>query len=304
MTVRRRGAVRQDVGEEEKSPGFSGLMNNGKSITRREAIKLGGVMIAAVLGGVGVVHYRLLSTGHVLQQAAAQPAPISDKLYPGDETLPDLSGVTFDHIDVEGKQVRFLWGVATSAYQVEGNVTTNDWDYFTHSSAIRARVEAISHIGNADIKLGGPGIAADHWDLGVFGQDLQRASDLGINAYRFSLEWSRIQPNRPASIDPGVPYGEADYDSAAIVHYQEMLAMIRGKGMEPIVTLNHFTLPKWVLTPPTSTFDNKEFQASLRGWENEATIDAFVKFVQLVVPNFKDDVGYWVTLNEPTGVMG
>jgi beta-glucosidase/6-phospho-beta-glucosidase/beta-galactosidase len=83
-----------------------------------------------------------------------------------------------------------------------------------------------------------------------------------------------------------------------------MLAMIRGKGMEPIVTLNHFTLPKWVLTPLISTFDNKEFQASLRGWENEVTVGAFVKFVQLVVPKFKDYVDYWVTLNEPTGVMG
>ncbi len=219
------------------------------------------------------------------------------QLYPSDDTLPDdISSITFDHKDSKGNPVKFLWGVATSSYQVEGNITTNDWDTFTNSDTIRSLVAFRASIAKIDLHLESPGKAVDHWNLDVFSQDLERAKSLGINAYRLSVEWSRIQPNN-----------SNDFDSDAIQHYRKMLNLIVQNCMTPILTLNHITLPKWVLTPPETFLGTEDegFRTSLGGWENPATVDAFVKFVQFVVPKFKDVVNYWITINEPVGsIMG
>ena len=99
-----------------------------------------------------------------------------------------------------------------------------------------------------------------------------------------------------------------------------MLLSMREKGLEPIVTLNHLTLPLWVLTPPIQ-FKKKFYQhflphplrdlpiknpplsdpywKSLRGWENEETVREFIHFVGKVVSEFKDMVDYWITISEP-----
>ncbi|MGI0059706.1 MAG: family 1 glycosylhydrolase, partial [Nitrosotalea sp.] len=217
--------------------------------------------------------------------------------YPYDDTLPDVSDVTFDHKDKNGNNVKFMWGVATSSYQVEGNILTNDWDAFTNMGDINSHVNelAAKWFGQVTLKLESPGSAVDHWNLNIFSQDLQRAKLLGINAYRLSLEWSRIQPKN-----------SSDFDLDAINHYREMITLILQNGMIPILTLNHVTLPKWVLTPPRFTLLlDEDFEMSLKGWETCDTVNAFVKFVKFVVPKFMDLVKYWITINEPVGsVMG
>lgn len=226
-------------------------------------------------------------------------------LYPGDETLPDISNVTFDHADKNGNTIKFLWGVATSSYQVEGDVagSANDWQVFTSSKAIRARVDVLARVAKMAVNLESPGRAIGHWDLDVFAQDMQRAKSLGINSYRLSLEWSRIQPKKPTSLDPNTPNNPADYNMAAILHYKKMLEIIVQNGMTPVMTLNHMTLPAWVLTPPTTEIpiDDDGFAGSLGGWESQNTVRSFVKFVQFVVPQFMDTVRLWITINEPVG---
>ena len=206
-----------------------------------------------------------------------------------------------------------MWGAATSSYQTEGGITNNDWHYFTASDSIRTRIsnlttpsifyKAVRHL---QLQPAGDGIR--FWESEYYLNDFDNAKKLGLNSFRISLEWARIEPERN------------QWDQNAIDNYRKMLESMRDKGLEPIVTLNHLTLPLWVLTPPIQ-FKKKIYQyllpnpirqlplddppssdpywKSLRGWENKETIREFVKFVEIVVSEFKDLVDYWITINEP-----
>ena len=113
----------------------------------------------------------------------------------------------------------FLWGAATSAHQVEGRNTANDWWRFEQrKGAIRGERSS--------------GDACRHWEL--FDEDFARAAADGHNAHRLSFEWSRLEPAR-GQFDPG-----------AVAHYHEVLASMRRHRLTPIVTLHHFTNPLWV----------------------------------------------------------
>lgn len=116
----------------------------------------------------------------------------------------------------------FLWGAATAAHQVEGGNSRNDWARF---EAQPGRI------------LGGDrsGVAADHWNRGP--EDIALLKSLGGNAYRFSIEWSRLEPA------PGT------WDDAAWAHYADEVTALRAQGIEPMVTLLHFTLPAWLADP-------------------------------------------------------
>ncbi len=114
---------------------------------------------------------------------------------------------------------RFLWGAATSAHQVEGGNTLNDWWRFEHvPGTIRGGV--------------GSGDACQHFLK--FADDFALAAADGHNAHRLSFEWSRLEP-RPGQFDPD-----------AIAHYHRVLGALRGHAIEPVVTLHHFTNPLWV----------------------------------------------------------
>lgn len=104
----------------------------------------------------------------------------------------------------------FLWGSATSAYQVEGGITQNDW---------------------VQSKMPASGLACDHFHR--FEEDFKLAKKLGQNAHRLSLEWSRIEPVS------GV------FDEAALDHYEHVLDFLKEKGFTTFVTLHHFTNPIW-----------------------------------------------------------
>ena len=113
----------------------------------------------------------------------------------------------------------FLWGAATSAHQVEGGNTCNDWWRFEQKPGVirggRCSGRATRHLERFD-------------------SDFALAQSDGHNAHRFSLEWSRLEPAR-GRIDPG-----------AVAHYHEVLASLKRRGLTPIVTLHHFTNPLWV----------------------------------------------------------
>jgi beta-glucosidase/6-phospho-beta-glucosidase/beta-galactosidase len=192
---------------------------------------------------------------------------------------------------------KFLFGVGTSAYQVEGGIRTNDWDFFASSNAIRERVKALTKLGGFEIDLQPAGDAVRHGDLDVLRADLDRAAALGLNAYRFSVEWARLVPS------PG-----AQLDASALAYYDAVVAETKRRGMEPIVTLQHLTLPRWVSTPPEASLPglpfaapDDRFNASLRGWESIETVGAYEEFVAAVVSHYADDVKTWLTVNEPVG---
>jgi beta-glucosidase/6-phospho-beta-glucosidase/beta-galactosidase len=195
----------------------------------------------------------------------------------------------------------FLWGAATAGYQVEGAIENNDWHLFTTSPGIHDRVARLSGAAGTPMDLKPAREAVRHHDEDTLKDDLDRARLLGMNAYRFSIEWSRVQPRKPTEEDEG-------WDEAGLEYYRRALKAMAERGLTPVPTLNHLTLPDWVLTPPFSgvvggNHDDADFQASLRGWETNETVNAFVDFVKKVVRAFRDEVTLWVTFNEPVGSL-
>jgi beta-glucosidase len=153
----------------------------------------------------------------------------------------------------------FLWGAATSSHQVEGDDEWSDWAAWERQPGrIRDGTTA--------------GRAAEWW-RGRAEEDLARAADLGHNAHRLSLEWSRLEPR------PG------QFDEAAFERYATILDRARALGLTPVVTLNHFTLPRW---------------ASREGsWANPTLPGRFVAFARRVASRLGSRIDLWATLNEP-----
>ncbi|HSQ61440.1 MAG TPA: family 1 glycosylhydrolase, partial [Acidobacteriota bacterium] len=152
----------------------------------------------------------------------------------------------------------FLWGVGTSAHQVEGGNDRNDWwDWERRPGAIHGGARS--------------GDACLHWER--FESDLDLVRALGLNAYRFSVEWSRLEP------EPGA------YDDAALAHYRAVASACRARGLEPVVTLHHFTNPRWF--------------AAAGGWETPANLPGFARFARWAGAGLGDLVDRWITVNEP-----
>lgn len=175
----------------------------------------------------------------------------------------------------------FLWGAATSAHQVEGG-NRNDWSEWEKQNASRLASEAEQKFGHLPSwphireQATNPqnyisGIACDHYHR--FREDFDIAQSLGHNAHRFSLEWSRIEPE------------EGKFDEREIEHYREVIAALRERGIEPLVTLWHWTLPVWVRRQG--------------GWESKKTLRDFVRYAAQVGLAYKDGVHFWTVLNEP-----
>ncbi len=152
----------------------------------------------------------------------------------------------------------FLWGTATAAHQVEGDNTNNDW------WAFEQRPGAIWHDDRS-------GLACDWWRNAE--RDFDLMAELGHNTHRLSVEWSRIEPQ------------EGVWDATAIARYREMLTGLRQRGIEPMVTLCHFTLPLWL--------------ARRGGWQNPDAIGCFRRYVHRAAEQLGDLVGLWCTINEP-----
>lgn len=150
----------------------------------------------------------------------------------------------------------FFWGSATSAYQVEGEIRNNDWA----EAARRGKVPPAAY-------------ARDHYNR--YEEDFDIAKSLGQNAHRFSIEWSRIEPE------------EGRFDEAEIEHYRKALVALRERGIEPFVTLWHFTLPVWF--------------AKMGGFENKKAPFYFSRYCEYVVKNLGRGSGarFWMTMNEP-----
>ncbi len=158
----------------------------------------------------------------------------------------------------------FLLGCASAAHQVEGGVD-NDWiDWERRPGAIRGGGSAT--------------LACDHWHR--YRDDLRDLADLGQNAHRFSLEWSRIEPR------------EGVFDESAVDHYAAVAAECRALGMEPFCSLLHFTIPRWL--------------AERGGVRCPDAPARFARFAAVCAARLAGPVEWWVTINEPNvqAVMG
>lgn len=151
----------------------------------------------------------------------------------------------------------FRWGTATAAHQVEGNNVNNDWWEWEHRE------------GTVCVEPSGD--ACDQYHR--YPADLALAASLGFDNYRFSLEWSRIEPE------------EGHFSSAALDHYRRVCAECLAVGLDPVVTFHHFTTPRWA--------------ARDGGWHDPRIVDRFGRFCATVVDHLGDLIGRACTINEP-----
>lgn len=151
----------------------------------------------------------------------------------------------------------FLWGVATAGHQNEGNNTESDTWFLEHVSPT--------------VFAEPSGKACNTWEL--WAQDLDLAREMGLNAFRFSVEWARVEPA------PG------EFDEAALAHYEAVVAGCLDRGLAPVVTFNHFTSPHWF--------------AKRGAWLNNEAPDLFTRYCGAVMDTFGDRIALGVTLNEP-----
>ncbi len=184
--------------------------------------------------------------------------------------------------------VPFLWGVSTAAHQIEGG-NHNDWSLWEKNNAARLSSQASpdNNYGNGKLsasvwqyvaKLASvpdnyiSGTAANSWER--WRDDIDLVSKLGLNAYRYSIEWSRIQPTRDS------------VDQAALDRYVQMTEYCLASGITPVITLHHFTNPIWF--------------ADLGGWSKKEAVGLFNAYVELVVNALpKNKAIYYTVINEP-----
>lgn len=151
----------------------------------------------------------------------------------------------------------FLWGAATAGHQVEGgNVNANMWP-------LEWAADSIFQEPSGD--------ACDHYHR--YPEDIATLASLGLSAYRFSVEWSRVEP------EPGF------ISRAELDHYRRMAATCHEHGVTPVVTYSHFTTPRWF--------------AQQGNWGNPAAADLFARYCEAVTARLGDLVPWVVTLNEP-----
>src|SRR3984957_10830728 len=158
----------------------------------------------------------------------------------------------------------FTWGVATAAHQIEGGNVNNDWWAWEHNPA------------SGTLEPSGDACDSFHrWR-----EDLQLVADMGLGAYRFSLEWSRIEP------------AEGEFSVAALEHYRRICTACLERGVTPVVTFHHFTTPRWL--------------SARGGWEAADAPDCFARFVARAGAHLGPVIGWACTINEPNviGVMG
>lgn len=153
----------------------------------------------------------------------------------------------------------FLWGTATSAHQVEGQNFNNDWWDWEQKPGT--------------IKRGDSSRVACDWWGGRYEEDFDRARELGQNALRLSIEWSRIEPH------------SGQFDDAALSRYRDMLTALQERGITPLVTLHHFTNPRWF--------------ANAGGWLNPNAPSTFARFAEKSASVLGDLCSLWATINEP-----
>lgn len=175
----------------------------------------------------------------------------------------------------------FLWGAATSAHQVEGD-THNQWSVWELENAKTLAAKASFDYGDLDSwsdierEAKDPntyvsGKSTDHYNR--YKDDFDLLEKMNMNSYRFSVEWSRIEPR------------EGAWNIEAIEHYKKYVAELRRRKIEPVMTLFHFTLPVWF--------------TALGGFEKRANVKYFVRFAEKIVSELGRDVKYVITINEP-----
>lgn len=157
----------------------------------------------------------------------------------------------------------FLWGVGSSAHQFEGNCTNNNWHRWEQEQIAK----------QSGLVKEPSGQACDHWNR--YKEDIQLIKELGANSFRFSIEWSKVQPR------------EDQFDETALQHYNDVCDELIKNNIKPCVTLHHYTDPLWF--------------ADKGGFAQKENIHYFVEFCKKVYDRLHTKVHLWFTFNSPDG---
>ena len=176
---------------------------------------------------------------------------------------------------------KFFWGASTASHQVEGG-TVNQWSVWELANAKELAKTAEDRLGELPIwdeiksqaedpknYVSGEGV--DHYNR--YKEDFDIAKKLNLNAMRFGVEWSRLEPE------------EGKWDDGAEEHYRNYIAELRKRGIEPFMNIWHWTVPTW--------FDEKG------GFSHKANLKYFYNFVQKLADAYGKELNYTITLNEP-----
>lgn len=176
----------------------------------------------------------------------------------------------------------FLWGAATASHQVEGG-TTNDWSLWERENADRLAKKSASEFGHLPSWTEKFGVEAAHPENYISGiacdqyhryeEDFDIAKSLGHTAHRFSIEWSRVEPE------------EGKWNEQEIMHYQNVVQALRTRHIEPFVTLWHWTLPLWL--------------SKKGGMLAPRFPEYFARYAEKIAEALGSDVQFWITINEP-----
>lgn len=150
----------------------------------------------------------------------------------------------------------FLLGAVTAAHQVEGNnVNSDSWvlEHLPHTTFFEPSNDAVDHYNR-------------------YAEDIRLLADAGLNTYRFSIEWARIEPE------------EGKIDKKEIEHYRQVIHCCKDNGVKPFVCLHHFTSPKWIITKG--------------GWEAESIVEDFARYCDAVIEQLGEELEYVITINE------
>ena len=150
----------------------------------------------------------------------------------------------------------FLLGAATAAHQVEGNNVNSDFWALENLTSTIFKEKSLD--------------AVDHYNR--YEEDITLLKKAGLNAYRFSIEWARIEPE------------EGEWNEEALEHYRQKILFCRKNGIEPIVTMHHFTSPKWLIKKG--------------GWNGAEVANSFAKYCEKVVKVIGGEIKYVCTINE------
>lgn len=173
-------------------------------------------------------------------------------------------------MDISKKQLKFpknfFWGCATSAHQIEGGLV-NDWSEWEKSEK---RLQELKSKNLDPFDFISDQAANSYLDNNA---DIACMKELNLNAYRFSVDWSRIEPR------------EGEFDKSALEYYLDFVKKLRGHKIEPFVTLWHWPLPLWL--------------RDKGGWQSKKIVEYFDRFVKKTVTHLNPEVNFWITLNEP-----
>ncbi len=164
----------------------------------------------------------------------------------------------------------FLWGASTASHQVEGN-NINDWSEWEKSKPRLDDLQKRGLIEKYGLENYISGSSCEHYKR--YESDFKLAKKLNHSATRISIEWSRIEPE------------EGKFDEKEINHYKNVVKSIRENGMEPFVTIWHWPIPLWM--------------RDKGGWESSQMSKYFTRYAEKICSALKDDVKFWITLNEP-----